>query len=143
MRDIQMILERYGAWAVNEGAGLYYSPIAGGFKGLLPPSEKSRPACCDDDGLIVNSAVACLKKKDPYLCALLELNYIHRLSVRIIGSKLGISHTQVLKRLQAAEGFIDGCLATLNVPLEMDRYCQKENVYLPVMKKLVEFQKAV
>lgn len=142
MRDIQLVLERYGAWAANEGAGVYYSPIAGGFKGLLPPSGKSRPACCDDDGLIVNSAVACLKKKDPYLSMLLEWNYIHCIPVRNMGTKLGISHTLVLKRLQAAEGFIDGCLAMLNVPLEMDRYCQKENVYPPAIKKLVEFQKA-
>ncbi|WP_454889357.1 antiterminator Q family protein [Serratia quinivorans] len=56
---------------------------------------------------------------------LLEWNYIHRISVRNMGTKLGISHTLVLKRLQAAEGFIDGCLAMLNVQLEMDRYCQK------------------
>lgn len=142
MRDIQMILERYGVWAANEGAGVGYSPIAGGFKGLLPASGKSRPSCCDDDGLIINSAVACLKKKDPYLCTLLEWNYVLRIPVRTIGDKLGISHTQVLKRLQAAEGFIDGCLATLNVPFEMDRYCQKENIYPPAIKKLVEFQKA-
>ncbi|HFQ6840891.1 antitermination protein [Serratia marcescens] len=137
MRDIQMVLERYGAWAANEGDGVYYSPIAGGFKGLLPPSGKSRPACCDDDGLIVNSAVACLKKKDPYLSMLLEWYYIYRLPLRTMADKLGISHNHVSTRLQKAEGFIDGCLAALNVPLEMDRHCQKENIYPPALKRVV------
>lgn len=40
--------------------------------------------------------------------------------------KLGVSHTQVLKRLQAAEGFIDGCLAMLDVVLEMDQAVQSK-----------------
>ena len=81
------------------------------------------------------------EEKDPYLSTLLEWNYIHRIPVRTIGDKLGISHTQVLKRLQAAEGFIDGCLAALNVPLRNGQVLPKENVYPPAMKKLVEFQR--
>lgn len=35
MRDIQMVLERWGAWAASGNAGVDYSPIAAGFKGLL------------------------------------------------------------------------------------------------------------
>ena len=137
MRDIQLVLERYGAWAANEGAGVYYSAIAGGFKGLLTPTEKSRPSCCDDDGLIVDSAVGCLKKKDPYLCTLLEWYYIERMPLRAMAVKLGISHNHVSTRLQKAEGFIDGCLAALNVPLEMDSSCQKEITYPPILKRVV------
>ena len=129
MRDIQLVLERWGGWVASGGDNVGYPAVAAGLKRLLPASSKSRASCCDSDGLIVSSAVACLKKKDPYLHTLIEWHYARAMPVRAIGDKLGISHTQVLKRLQAAEGFIDGCLAMLDVCLEMDRYVQCERVY--------------
>lgn len=128
MRDIQLVLSRWGAWAASEGGSIDYAPVAAGFSGLLPTSRKTRVSCCDDDGLIISGAMNVLKKKDPYLCSLLEWHYIHRLPVRTIGDKQGVSHTQILKRLGKAEGFIDGCLSALNVPLEMERYVQREPV---------------
>ncbi|WP_418397363.1 antiterminator Q family protein [Yersinia enterocolitica] len=131
-RDIQHILELWGAWAASEGGGVYYSPIAAGFKGLLPCSRKTRASCSDDDGLIISSAMNVLKKKDPYLCTLLELYYIKCMPLRAMAGKLGVSHNQVSVRLQTAEGFIDGCLAALGVALEMDLCVQRE----PVAMKL-------
>lgn len=126
MRDIQMVLERYGSWASSPGNEIYYSSIAAGFKGLLPSTKKSRPSCCDNDGLIINTAMSHLKKHDPHLCMLIEWYYILCIPVRMIGKKLGVSHTHVLKRLQAAEGFVDGCLSGLGKRLEIERECQKE-----------------
>ncbi|MGT3161665.1 antiterminator Q family protein [Yersinia enterocolitica] len=120
MRDIQMVLERWGAWVASEGGSVYYSPIAAGFKGLLPYTRKTRASCSDDDGLIISSAMNVLKKKDPYLCTLLEWHYIKRMPLRAMAGKLGVSLNQVVIRLQRAEGFIAGCLAALGVPLEMD-----------------------
>ncbi|BDH46417.1 antitermination protein [Salmonella enterica subsp. enterica serovar Choleraesuis] len=143
MRDIQMVLERWGAWAANEGNGVDYSAIAAGFKGLLPSTSKSRVSCSDGDGLIIDSALIRLKKKDAHLFMLLNWYYVYGTPVRAMGEKLGVSHTQVLKRLQAAEGFIDGCLSMLGTPLEMDRYCTKENIYGDMPKKVAEFQNAL
>ncbi|POP44946.1 antitermination protein [Superficieibacter electus] len=143
MRDIQMVLERYGAWAAGCGNEGYYAPIAAGFKGLLPASRKSRSSCSDNDGLIINGAMARLKKHDPLLCIMLEWYYILCIPVRTMGVKLGVSHTQILKRLQAGEGFIEGVLAMLDVTLEIDRECQKQNFYSTKVKKVVEFQKAI
>ena len=40
MRDIRMVLERWGAWAASESSGVDYSPIAAGFKGLRPYTSK-------------------------------------------------------------------------------------------------------
>ncbi len=135
MRDIQLVLERWGAWAASGNDNVYYAPIAAGFKGLLPAGRKSRSSCSDDDGIVITSAMNCLKERDAYLCKILEWHYVHCLPVRAMGDKLGISHTLVLKRLQSAEGFIDGCLCMLGVVLEMDRYVQKENVYTtPLMR---------
>lgn len=131
MRDVQLVLERWGAWASCEGSGVDFPSIAARFKGLIPSSKKSRASCCDDDGLIVSSAVTCLKNKKPYLCTLIEWHHILDIPVRRIGGKLGISYTQALKRLQTAEGFIAGCLAMLDISLEMDRYATKEPLPFP------------
>ncbi|HAD5969491.1 TPA_asm: antitermination protein [Salmonella enterica subsp. enterica serovar Typhimurium] len=130
MRDIQQVLERWGAWVASEGEGrkVYYAPVAGGFRGLLPASRRSRTSCSDGDGLIISSAMSTLKKKDSYLYTLLEWYYVYGMSLRTIAGKLGISHNHASVRLQTAEGFIDGCLAALGVTLEMDRYVQREPV---------------
>lgn len=105
MRNIQQVLERWGGWAASEGGSVYFPPVAAGFKNLLPATQSGRLKCSDNDGLIINSAMSCLKKKDPYLCTLLEWHYVQAMPVRAMGEKLGVSHTHVLKRLQAAEGF--------------------------------------
>lgn len=126
MRDIQKILERWGAWAASGGEGVDYAPVAAGFKGLLPATRKTRVSCCDDDGIMISSAMNVLKKKDAYLCELLEWYYIRQMPLRTMAVKLGISHNHASVRLQVAEGFIDGCLAALSAPLEMDQECQKE-----------------
>ncbi|MSJ37038.1 antitermination protein [Escherichia coli] len=122
MRDIQMVLERWGAWAANNHEDVEWSSVAAGFKGLIPSKVKSRPQCSDDDGLIISSAMTVLKKKEPYQYELLEMYYVYGVTLRVLGVKLGISLNQVVIRLQKAEGFIDGCLAMLGVSLEIDCY---------------------
>ncbi|UJY48597.1 antitermination protein [Escherichia coli] len=122
MRDIQMVLEHWGAWVANNHEDVTWSSIAAGFKGLIPSKVKSRPQCSDDDGLIISSAMTVLKKKEPYQYELLEMYYVYGVTLRALGVKLGISLNQVVIRLQKAEGFIDGCLAMLGVSLEIDCY---------------------
>ena len=122
MRDIQMVLERWGAWVANNHEDVEWSSVAAGFKGLIASKVKSRPQCSDDDGLIISSAMTVLKKKEPYQYELLEMYYVYGVTLRALGVKLGISLNQVVIRLQKAEGFIDGCLAMLGVSLEIDCY---------------------
>ncbi|EHX8869922.1 antiterminator Q family protein [Escherichia coli] len=122
MRDIQMVLERWGAWVANNHEDVEWSSVAAGFKGLIPSKVKSRPQCSDDDGLIISSAMTVLKKKEPYQYELLEMYYVYGVTLRVLGVKLGISLNQVVIRLQKAEGFIDGCLVMLGVSLEIDCY---------------------
>ncbi len=122
MRDIQMVLERWGAWVANNHEDVEWSSVAAGFKGLIPSKVKSRPQCSDDDGLIISSAMTVLKKKEPYQYELLEMYYVYGVTLRVLGVKLGISLNQVVIRLQKAEGFIDGCLAMLGISLEIDCY---------------------
>ena len=49
MRDIQMVLDRWGAWAASVIVRMWtILPVAAGFKGLLPYGKK-RQACSDSD----------------------------------------------------------------------------------------------
>ncbi|HCL8910033.1 TPA: antitermination protein Q [Escherichia coli] len=120
MRDIQMVLERWGAWAASDSSGVDYSPIAAGFKGLLPYTSKTRQSCSDSDALIIEGCLARLKQKKPDEHSLLVAHYLYRISKRKIAKVRGKDEKLVRIEIQLAEGFIDGCLSMLDVNLEMD-----------------------
>ncbi|MGC4125040.1 antiterminator Q family protein [Enterobacter sp.] len=137
MRDIQQVLARWGVWAASGDTNIGYPRTATGLSRLLPASRAGRPSCCDDDGMYINEAMIRLSKHDEYLCSLLEWHYIDCMTLRAMATKLGISHNHVSVRLQAAESFIQGSLCTLEIKLEMDRECQKENIISPKLKGVV------
>ncbi|KQN46649.1 antitermination protein Q [Serratia sp. Leaf50] len=128
MRDIQLVLERWGGWAVDNTV-IGWAPIAAGFKGLLPPTGKSRLSCCDNDGMIIDSAILRLKAvRQEEELNLIMLHYVYGLSKREIGRKLKLNEARIRQQMQVAEGFIDGCLAIVGAELEMDLYTQKLKV---------------
>ncbi|HBS2641991.1 TPA: antitermination protein Q [Klebsiella pneumoniae] len=120
MRDIQMVLERWGAWAASDSSGVDYSPIAAGFKGLIPQTSKSRLSCTDDDALIIEGCLARLQKRKPYEHSLLVAHYLYGISKRKIAKARKKDEKLIRIEIQMAEGFIEGCLAILNVSLDMD-----------------------
>ncbi|OTA14332.1 antitermination protein [Xenorhabdus vietnamensis] len=111
MRDMRIILNQWSAWASEGNSDVDWSPIAAGFNGLVPSTRKTRAQCCDDDGIAIDAAVLRLKKHSPYYFQLIIMHYVKAFALRAMGNKLGISHNEVAKRLQTAEGFIDGVLA--------------------------------
>lgn len=119
-RDIQMVLERWGAWAASDSSGVDYSPIAAGFKGLMPQISKTRISCTDDDALIIESCLALLKKKKPYEHSLIVAHYLYGISKRKIAKARKKDEKLIRIEIQMAEGFIDGCLSMLDVRLEME-----------------------
>ncbi|NHB89717.1 antiterminator Q family protein [Photorhabdus tasmaniensis] len=126
MRDIQLVLERWGGWAASENSGIDYSPIAAGFKGLLPASSKARLSCCDNDGMIVDTAVGKLKKigrDDEY--DLIEKHYKDGMSKSAIARKEKCSEGKIRQKLMIAETFIDACLIMTGAKLEMDEWAHK------------------
>ncbi|WP_324028823.1 antiterminator Q family protein [Pantoea sp. JZ2] len=137
MRDIQMVLSRWGAWAASGESNIGYPRIAAGLSRLLPASRQGRVSCCDDDGMFINEAMIRLSKHDEYLCALLEWHYIENMTLRAMAAKLGISHNHVAVRLQSAESFIQGSLCALDIELEMDRECMKGNIFPVKFKRVV------
>ena len=125
MRDIQLVLERWGQWA-KDNSGVDYSPIAAGFKGLLPDTSKTKPSCCDDDGLLVDGAVGRLKKvRDEKELGVIMLHYRYGISKSAIARRWKVSEGSVRQKLMMAESFIEGCLAMTDATLEMDTWTHK------------------
>ncbi|WP_347252923.1 antiterminator Q family protein [Leminorella grimontii] len=121
MRDIQQVLERWGGWAAQDNTAVSWSPIAAGFKGLVPSGSSSRLSCCDDDGLIVDGCVCRLQQvRKPEELDVIMLHYVCQLSKREIGRRIRISEMEVRRRVSIAEGFIAGCLCMLGVRLQME-----------------------
>ncbi|WP_249402839.1 antiterminator Q family protein [Escherichia coli] len=108
MRDIQMVLERWGAWAANNHEDVTWSSIAAGFKGLIPSKVKSRPQCCDDDAMIICGCMARLKKNNSDLHDLLVDYYVVGMTFMSLAGKHCCSDGYIGKRLQKAEGIIEG-----------------------------------
>ncbi|WP_449632598.1 antiterminator Q family protein [Rahnella aceris] len=119
MRDIQEVLYRWGVWA-RDNSGVDFSPIAAGFKGLLPPSGSAKLSCCDDDGLIVDGCVLQLKIRRPEEYKILIQYYVFNKSKRSIAKTQKKDERIIRISMQLAEGFIDGCLSMLSVKLEIE-----------------------
>ncbi|MDZ9811926.1 DUF1133 family protein [Klebsiella quasipneumoniae] len=120
MRDISMVLERWGGWAAMDSSGVDYSHIAAGFKGLLPQTGKTRLSCTDEDALIIEGCMARLRDKRPYEHSLLVAHYLYGVSKRKIAKVKRKDEKSIRIEIQMAEGFIDGCLSMLDIKLEMD-----------------------
>ncbi|HDL7801201.1 TPA: antitermination protein [Yersinia enterocolitica] len=120
MRDIQMVLERWGAWAAANNSGVDWQPIAAGFKGLLPYGKKSRIQCSDDEGIMIDGCVARLRKYKPEEYELIIAHFVIGVSLRTIAKKRKCSDGTIRKELQTAMGFIGGCLSMLDVKSEMN-----------------------
>lgn len=120
MRDISLVLERWAGWASSDNAGVDYSPIAAGFKGLLPQTGKTRLSCSDDDALVIESCLAQLQKRKPVEHSLLVTHYLYRVSKRSLAKSLRRDEKLIRIEIQMAEGFIDGCLSMLDIRLDMD-----------------------
>lgn len=120
MRDIQKVLERWGGWAASDSSGVDYSPIAAGFKGLLPEMSKTRLSCTDDDALIIEGCLARLQKRKPYEHSLLVAHYLYGISKRKIARARKKDEKLIRIEIQMAEGFVEGCLSILDVRLDMD-----------------------
>lgn len=127
MRDIQQVLERWGAWVVNNREDVELPSIAAGFKGLIPNKVKSRPQCSDDDAMVICGCMARLKKNSEDQHDLLVDYYVLGKTFIELARQHSCSDGTIGKRLQGAEGVVEGMLMALDVKLEMDRYVQREN----------------
>lgn len=120
-RNMQEVLERWGRWAISEEKCTSVDWPAMSVTPARLPMAGCGKSCSDDDGLMIDGCIAKLKtvrQEDEIL--MLGLRYIARMPQRDIADATGASRLFVRQRLQAAEDFVEGCLAMLDLPLDMD-----------------------
>lgn len=127
MRDIQMVLERWGVWSRHRYE-TDYSPIAAGFKGLLPSESGSGNSCTDSDALTIDACVSRLKQRRPDEHELVFDHYVKGIPKRQLAKMHNLSEGMIRIKMQMAEGFVEGCLSMLDITLEMDAYTQKQKI---------------
>ncbi|HHL6600325.1 TPA: antitermination protein QuuD, partial [Escherichia coli] len=88
---------------------------------------KSRPQCCDDDAMIICGCMARLKKNNSDLHDLLVDYYVVGMTFMSLAGKHCCSDGYIGKRLQKAEGIIEGMLMALDIQLEMDIVVNNSN----------------
>ncbi|EFD5381176.1 TPA: antiterminator Q family protein [Escherichia coli] len=110
MRDMYEVLDLWGAWAAADNSGVDWQPVAAGFKGLLPHGKKTRQQCDDDEGIMIDSCVARLRKYKPEEYELIIAHFVIGISLRSIAKKRKCSDGSIRKQLQAAIGVIEGIL---------------------------------
>ena len=65
MRNIQIVLERWGNWLKHKIENeVGYARTAVGFKGILPEAGTGL-SCSEDDALVIDACVGRLKQKRP------------------------------------------------------------------------------
>ncbi|EFH7638909.1 antiterminator Q family protein [Escherichia coli] len=113
MRDMYEVLDRWGAWAAADNSGVDWQSVAAGFKGLLPHGKKSRIQCDDDEGIMIDSCVARLRRYKPEEYELIIAHFVIGISLRTIAKKRRCSDGTIRKELQTAIGFIEGVVSIL------------------------------
>lgn len=113
MRDMYQVMDMWGAWAAADNSGVDWSPIAAGFKGLIPHGKKSRPQCSDDEGILIDGCVGRLKKYKPDEYELAVAHFILGVSLRCIAKHRKCSDGTVRKELYKALSFIEGVMLAL------------------------------
>ena len=113
MRDMYEVLDRWGAWAAADNSGVDWQPVAAGFKGLLPHGKKSRIQGDDDEGIMIDSCVARLRRYKPEEYELIIAHFVIGISLRTIAKKRRCSDGTIRKELQTAIGFIEGVVSIL------------------------------
>ncbi|HAH5420208.1 TPA: antitermination protein, partial [Escherichia coli] len=84
--------------------------------------------CCDDDAMVICGCIARLYRNNRDLHELLVDYYVRGMTFMSLAQKHECSDGTIGKRLQKAEGVIEGMLMMLDVRLEMDRYVERDSV---------------
>ena len=108
MRDMYQVMDMWGAWAAAENSGVDWSPIAAGFKGLIPHGKKSRPQCTDDEGIMIDGCVGRLKKYKPEEYEIVMAHFVLGISLRTIAKKAKCSDGSIRQSINIGVAFIQG-----------------------------------
>ncbi|MFS1583668.1 MAG: antiterminator Q family protein [Candidatus Arsenophonus phytopathogenicus] len=121
-RDIEKILLHWGGWCAGDPyASLSGLPVASGFNRVMPFTGANRLSCSDADGLVIDVCVSRLNTVGMAReLSYIEDYYIRGVSKRAIARKFKVRDGEIRERMQIAEGFVLGCLETLDIQLDID-----------------------
>ena len=128
MRDIQQVLQRWGAWVSDNHEDVSWPSRAAGFSGLIPSKVRGRTQCCDEDGVTISNIMAGLRSKHPAAHDLLFDYYVFGKTFMQLAQEHHCSDGHIGKKLQNAEGVLDGYLMALEIALEMDKYVRQDGL---------------
>ncbi|AUX72428.1 MULTISPECIES: antiterminator Q family protein [Erwinia] len=120
MRNIKLLLQRWGAWASSGERRLGYASVASGFRGLITHHGGNRLQCSDGDGIILDSCISRLAMESKEQHDILVAHYLYLISLRSIARRRRCADGTIRKKLQTAEGFVCGVLTALECELECE-----------------------
>ncbi|MFS1539520.1 MAG: antiterminator Q family protein [Candidatus Phlomobacter fragariae] len=120
-RDIEKILLHWGGWCAGDPyAVVGYPSVTAGFSQFMP-FYSTRLSCSDADGLVIDLCVNRLNTVGMSReLSYIEDYYVRGKSKRAIARKFQVRDGEIRERMQIAEGFILGCLETLDIQLDID-----------------------
>lgn len=108
-RHVKDLLEAWGNWSMSR-IGTEYK----GMSTIFPTKfDDDRPWLSDEEGEIVDKAVAGLKKYDIDGYNIICLHYCHHISFRAIAKNIHKRHQYVSDYCERAEAYIAGTVHTL------------------------------
>jgi ribonuclease BN (tRNA processing enzyme) len=107
-RHVKNLLEAWGNWSVTR-IGTEYK----GMSYMSDSSEGSRPYLTDAEGVVIDRAVAGLKKYDIDGYNIICLHYQHHISCRAIAKESHKRPDYITAYLARAEAYIAGVIHTL------------------------------
>ncbi|HEY6527259.1 MAG TPA: antiterminator Q family protein [Cellvibrionaceae bacterium] len=104
--ETEELLINWGLWNIYRVPGQYTSSILSVMH-LVGGKSGQDAQISDDEALRVDSACARLKQADKALYELLELRYIKRLPIVVIGLRVGADRRVVTRRIAGAITYLD------------------------------------
>ena len=107
MNSIKTTLEMWGNWA-RCNVGTEYSKVNVTFQAALPESGPLLFRTDDEQGMVVDSAVAGLRHYDQLAYKLVIAHYVYRISQSKLAKQIGKAQSYIAGLLRIAVAFIAG-----------------------------------
>uniref|UniRef100_A0A182SNB4 Uncharacterized protein n=1 Tax=Anopheles maculatus TaxID=74869 RepID=A0A182SNB4_9DIPT len=107
MNNVKESLETWGNWARCH-LGTEYSTVNITFQEALPMHSSNLKRIDDKEGMLIDAAVAGLKRFDLLAYKLIIAHYVYRVSQNRLAKEIGKAQSYVANLLRIAEAFIAG-----------------------------------
>lgn len=117
MNNIKLNLETWGNWARCR-LGTEYATVNITFQSAIPMNSSTALRIDDKEGMLIDAAVAGLKRFDRIAYQLIIAHYVYRISQNRLAKEMGKAQSYVANLLRVAEAFIAGQIFSYTQPAE-------------------------